>query len=151
MLWYLVGIGIIIGIFWEIAKNKSWNSNTQLAKSSIMFVGDGSYDFDIVGEASYQAALESIAGRSDESAEYYCMATLAPEPSNQYDSNAIRVDIDGKTVGYISRNMTGDFHPLLKGRKAQADAVIVGGWDRGSRGSGNFGVKLDISEPIRIE
>lgn len=149
MLWFLFGVGILGGIIWGVAKSTS-GYKEQLPYSVLTINGDGGFDFDIVGEASYQQALESIAGRSDESAEHYCTATLSPEPSNQYDSNAIRVDINGKTVGYIARGVTAEFHRVLRGRSAQANAIIVGGWSRGSRGSGHFGVKLDIDEPISV-
>ena len=32
-----------------------------------------------------------------------CIAALVPEPSNPYDSNAVMVQIDGRHVGYLSR------------------------------------------------
>ena len=145
MLWIVVaGVALITIIALVVAGFKDASKIVKLASS-------GSYDFDIVGESNYQKALESIAGRSDESAEHYCTATLEHEMFNKYDKRAVKVSIDGKTVGYIARDVTEAFHEVMKGRTATADAIIVGGWSRGKRGSGSFGVKLDLDVPLRIE
>jgi len=65
--------------------------------------GPGTYSLDVVGESNYQDALDEIVGeRTDESAEFYTKAELYLESNNKYDKNAVRVDIDGLTVGYLS-------------------------------------------------
>ncbi|MBC8719309.1 HIRAN domain-containing protein [Ochrobactrum sp. Marseille-Q0166] len=151
MLWFLVGVGVLIGIVWGLAKSTKHDDGLPALSGQIIVSGDGDYDFNVVGESNYQHALEAIAGRSDESAEYYCTAQLIPEPTNEYDKRAIRVDIDGRPVGYIPRDETSDFHNILNGRSASVDAVIVGGWVRGRRGDGHFGVKLDVAYPLRLQ
>lgn len=151
MVWFLVGAACIIAFVFIASKRATGIGRADNVKSNYVIAGDGNYDFDIVGESNYQDALERVAGRSDESAEYYCTAQLVPEPKNPHDNRAIRVDIDGQPVGYISRSETIDFHRVLRGRPASVDAIIVGGWERGKRGRGHFGVKLDIAIPIRME
>lgn len=112
--------------------------------------GDGSYDFDIVGESHYQDALERIVGgRTDESVEFECLASLTCEDDNPYDSNAVAVYINGQKVGHLARPVAVGFRDIQRrhgwvGQIVTADAMIVGGWDRGHRGKGDFGVKLDI-------
>ena len=81
-------------------------------------------------------------------------AELTAEPSNKYDKNAVRIDIQGTTVGYIARNEAAEFQSeLLKisqSRKARCDAVIVGGWiDDDSEG--HYGVKLNLRIPLETE
>src|SRR4051812_44842181 len=77
--------------------------------------GDGSYQFDIVGEASYQAALSQIAGGSTKDGHSLeCVAILAEEPDNPYDKNAIVVAIGGLIVGYIAKYQAGDYKRALR-------------------------------------
>lgn len=112
--------------------------------------GDGSFSFDIVGESHYQDAIEFVAGgRSDASARIRKIAMLVPESDNPHDTNAVRVDIEGRRVGYLSRGDAVRYRNLLKkkglaGLAMTVDALIVGGWDRGNGDRGLFGVKLDL-------
>jgi hypothetical protein len=110
----------------------------------------GTYKFEIVGEASYQAAITAICGgRTEESAQYQTQAVLYLEDSNPYDNKAVRVDINGRTVGYFSRKDARSYRTRLK-RKGQerivykCNALIVGGWRRSRSDQGHFGVKLDL-------
>jgi len=112
--------------------------------------GPGTYSIDIVGESHYQRALESICGgRTEDSQRKEVVATLVHENDNPHDNKAIRIDISGKTVGYLSRDNARDYRKKLKeaghpGITATCSAIIVGGWDRGSGDKGHFGVKLDL-------
>lgn len=117
----------------------------------IRYVGDGTYSENVSGESKYQDALESLVARSEDGAEFETEAWLYPEPTNPHDSKAIRVEICGKTVGYIPRDFTAVYHADLQGGVAVCDALIVGGWDRGKRGRGHFGVKLDVEYPPEYE
>lgn len=108
------------------------------------FEGDGTFDFDIVGESNYQAALERIAGaKTPDGHEHYCEATLRPEPSNPYDKNAVVVQIKGHTVGYLAR-ADAEAYKSQSSKPMRADALIVGGWRYSNGNEGSFGVKLDI-------
>lgn len=100
------------------------------------------YLFDIVGEQSYQANLRKIAGPKQERSKYVeVMARVVSEPFNAYDKNAVKIEINGLTVGYLSR----DDAKLLAGKviNQTVPALINGGWlDDSSEGS--YGVKLGI-------
>lgn len=110
----------------------------------------GKYLFEIVGESHYQSALEKICeGRSGESQSKKATATIVHEDDNPYDNEAIRVDINGLTVGYLSKNDARKYRQALKimgkaGATATCPALIVGGWDRGGKDKGGVGVKLDL-------
>lgn len=112
--------------------------------------GNGEFGFDIVGESYYQEALKAIVGgKTDESVEFECLASLVCEDDNPHDSNAVAIYIQGKKVGHLARPVAAGFRDIQRrhgwtGQVVTADAMIVGGWDRGKRGTGNFGVKLDI-------
>lgn len=107
----------------------------------------GEYATEIVGESHYQKALESLAGgRFEDAAEKHVSAVLIHEDDNAHDSNAVRVDIRGKTVGYLSREDARTWRAKAPGSfRHECPAVIVGGWDRGDGDRGHFGVRLDLT------
>ena len=109
--------------------------------------------FDIVGESHYQAALNRIAGgKTEESVEIDVDVFLISEPENSYDSDAVKVVIDGQKVGHLSRQHTESFHNITRSLgidRAKCEGLIVGGWKRSSDDEGSFGVKLDLKWPIR--
>lgn len=112
--------------------------------------GPGTYAIDVVGESNYQVALEAICGgRTDDGHDITVMATLVHEDDNPHDNKAIRVDIDGETVGYLSRKDARQYRKKIAeagcpGIVATCSAMIVGGWDHGGGDIGHFGVKLDL-------
>ncbi|PPC04345.1 hypothetical protein SOI76_12015 [Acinetobacter pittii] len=100
------------------------------------------YLVDIVGEQSYQANLRKIAGPKQEKSKYVeVMARVVSEPFNAYDKNAVKIEINGLTVGYLSR----DDAKLLAGKviNKTVPALINGGW-LNSDSEGSYGVKLGI-------
>nr|DAR57309.1 MAG TPA: HIRAN protein [Caudoviricetes sp.] len=136
---------LVLAAIWFYLKSRKAKSLT-----GYKVYGDGSFLFDIVGEASYQNNLKAIAGEKEEDGkEYECVAIIRAEPTNPHDSNAIAVGINNKLVGYFDRQTAKRFHTYLKNQNLSIDAVfavnalVVGGWDnRYSRGS--YGVKLDV-------
>jgi hypothetical protein len=117
--------------------------------------GPGTFSVPIVGESHYQPALESICGRRKEEGENKLVqAMLILDDANPVDKLAVRVEINGKTVGHLSREYARQFRSELKkaGRpKAiiSCQAEIRGGWER-QKGKGkdtdrgHYGVWLDL-------
>lgn len=112
-------------------------------------LSEGRFRIHAVGESHYQRGLEEIAGgRSDRGADLETIALLVPEPNNRYDPNAVAVWIEGKTIGYLSRDNAEVLQPEISRLHRQHDrpvacrARIVGGWDRGPGDRGHFGVRL---------
>lgn len=112
--------------------------------------GPGTYEFDIVGESKYQKTLESICGgRTEDGAELQTEAVLFLEDTNPHDNMAVRVDIEGQTVGYLSRKDARSYRKQLQhlghaNITCSCNAMIVGGWERSRSDRGHFGVKLDL-------
>ena len=112
--------------------------------------GPGTYDVDVVGESHYQEALESICGgRTEDSQRLEVEAFLVPESDNPDDSEAVRIEIQDQTVGYLDRETARSFRERmaeigLTPAAAKCSVIIVGGWDRGDGDRGHFGVKLDL-------
>src|SRR2546428_14035176 len=97
--------------------------------------GSGEFALPIVGESHYQEALEAICGpRSDEGEDRLVEARLVLENDKPHDSMAVRVDLQGQSVGYLSREHARQYRKQLeRARHASPDAHcntrIVSGWD----------------------
>jgi hypothetical protein len=102
----------------------------------------------VVGESHYQEALQAICGHRKEEGEHKIVkATVILEDDNPYSNQAVRIDIDGMTVGYLSRHDTPKYRQkLIKTGNANITvtcfAKVVGGWDRGGGDIGYYGVKV---------
>lgn len=107
----------------------------------------------VVGEGSYQKNLAALGGRrtTDGPTNVDFVAGLIREPQNKYDENAIAVQIDGRLVGYLSREDAIRYRPVVDWAAAQnhaiaAQARLTGGWDNG-HSQGSFGVVLHVGSP----
>lgn len=116
---------------------------------------NGGRELEVVGESHYQRALERAAGgRKPAGVNVEVIATLLPEPRNPHDRNAIAIQVNGETVGYLARPVASRYQPVVRrladtGQIGQCRARIVGGWDRGWRDRGNFGIWLDLATPAK--
>lgn len=112
--------------------------------------GPGTFSVCVVGEMQYQSNLEQICGPRNEHGENREEeAQLVHENANPYDPMAIRVDIRALTVGYLSRENARQYRQQLAsaghpGIDAWCKARIRGGWNRGPRDQGLYGVVLDL-------
>lgn len=134
-------IAIIIGVAIWVLLSKKHSGSTSNAQGA-------PYTYDIVGEASYQNNLIKIAGNKEEESKFYeCSAKVISEPTNKYDKDAVKVEINGLTVGYLSRAEA----QRLAGKRINktVPAVINGGWSDGDS-TGHFGVKLAINSVLDL-
>jgi hypothetical protein len=109
--------------------------------------GPGAFALAVVGESHYQESIEEICGpRSEEGEDRRVEARLIREDDNPHDSMAVRVDIQGRTVGYLSREHARLYRKQFEraGYASTCEARIRGGWDRGEGGQGHYGVFLDL-------
>jgi hypothetical protein len=132
-------------------------SEAQVAEIQLdaMELVDGHRDFveiEVVGESHYQDALERLAGPRNEFSKFELVGvTLRCDPDNPHDRYAIRVECQGQLVGYVKRGFCGIFHPAIArrfGGALECAGVIVGGWDRGMRDRGMFGIRVWVHHTI---
>ena len=101
----------------------------------------------VVGESNYQPAIRKACGwEPGTDTSFECFAELVPEPTNRYDPNAVRVDIDGACVGYLSRADAIELGPAISEALAEHSsglvrAVIAG---RAAGETDNLGVFLHL-------
>lgn len=114
--------------------------------------GSGDFALQIVGESHYQNALaEIVGGRTEQGAQLVVNALLIHEDDNPHDSQAVKVQICGYTVGYLNREDARSYRRQLQrqgigGCTVGCKAMIVGGWYRGPDDWGHFGVRLDLPD-----
>ena len=119
-------------------------------KESIFIEGDGGYDLEVVGESNYQKHLKKLcAGYSKEGSRTEVVAKLHHEDRNPHDPKAIRVDINGKTVGYLCREDARLYRKRIKktgheGIIVSCNAKIFGGKKVGLFKKTYFGVWIDL-------
>jgi hypothetical protein len=87
--------------------------------------------------------------RSEEGVDLEVEACVLLENTNPYDPEAVRVDVDGRTVGYLSRTDARAYRRALESvgvaEGLACKGRIRGGWDRGQRDRGHYGIYLDLA------
>lgn len=115
------------------------------------FLIEGDELVPVVGTSHYQPALAEISGRrGDEEIRFETQGTLVPEPDNPHDPNAIAVHVEGRLVGYLSREENPRWQDVVKmladhRHLATAEAMIAGRGPGG--GTSNLGVFLRLPTP----
>ena len=119
-----------------------------------VIVGDGEFEFRVVGTMRHQFELERIAGaRTRRGYHRKCAALLVRQPDNPFDRHAVAVVIGGIEVGFLDREDARDFGSILRASRfvdAACEAEIVGGWERAAEDRGYVGVRLNACLPFRI-
>lgn len=107
------------------------------------FVLEGDDLVRVVGTSHYQPALLELSGRQgDEEVRLTKVAVLVPEPDNPHDPNAIAVKIDGRLVGYLSREENTRWADVAARGDIGCEAMIAG-----RSGIGILGVFLRVPTP----
>jgi HIRAN domain len=97
----------------------------------------------VVGTSHYQDAMLELAPReADEAIRVEKVAVLVPEPDNPHDPNAIAVHIDGRLVGYLSREENVRWKDVVADNEIAGEAMIAG-----KGGTTGLGVFLRLPTP----
>lgn len=153
---YLILAGVVVAILWmgsAWAKSRPPGAGSAMAarfdEPSPTLRQTGKYFRQVVGESHYRPALASITGnRILPGLGMKAMAALVCENDNRFDTNAVRVDVRGKTVGYLSREDALDYRRRLRdagmGESTQWVAARIGGGGEGR----HYGVYLDLPDRL---
>jgi hypothetical protein len=105
------------------------------------------YNYDVVGESFQRDHLTALirAHSAFESGEIYSIAVLELEPTNPFDSNAVKVVVEGTQVGYIPKFDSPAVTEMVKrSGKSSYEVPVRIGWDTNSP-SPLIGVKLALT------
>ncbi len=102
-----------------------------------------------IKQLAQENAIDAKAGLDSKA--YILRAYLIPTDDNPYDSSAVRVDINHRTVGYLNQEEARSFRRRLDEAKLSdqittCNAIIIGG-SEGDRKTFSYDVKLDM-EPL---
>jgi len=93
-------------------------------RESVFVPGSGQYDLEAIGESRRQKYLEALCGgHSRKGSKQEVLAKLHYENGNPSDKNAIRVVVNGGTVGYLSPENASLYRKKIE--KAGQDGIIV--------------------------
>lgn len=110
---------------------------------------------EVVGESHYYAGIQDIVSRYSpaETGELHLHAHLAPERWNQADPNAVRVEIDGSTVGYIpedeAESLAATLGPIHQAgaQVLEAPARLWWRWNAGAAYGSDYIASVSIDLP----
>lgn len=130
------------------SQNKS--SKASIQSSARVITGLKSFPLDVVGESHYQDALRQIAGGYRRDSQTLAVtAAIALDPDNQFDPHAVRVEIDGQTVGFIPAKQAHRVGGFMRDQgvdSAGVEAQVRGGWRTNQYDQGHFGVRLKMPQ-----
>jgi hypothetical protein len=120
-----------------------------------ILVGNLNYQLQIAAVEHFQKTLDTICGGYKRGGVRRLeTAWLILDNKNTRDKNAIRVEIRGRQVGYLSAEAAARYRWQLMERNTpnadgQCQAVIIGGWLSSDGRKGDFEVWLDTPSLIR--
>ena len=124
-------------------------------KDSVLFdsgsqgFDDGEYTYEVVGESYQRDHLTALirAHNAFETGQILSTAVLEMEPTNEFDSSAVKVVVEGTQVGYIPKFDSPTVTEMIKksGKKVYEVPVRIG-WDTNSP-SPLIGVRLALRLP----
>lgn len=136
-----------LGLFWfgwRRRARRAIRENISPAMPRRVMRSKAEFPLEVVGESYYQENLERISGpRTEDGVDLVVDAILHPDNTNPHDPHAVRVEIDGKIVGHLSRDDAKIFRDKFQAAQG-CKANVRGGWDRGHGDRGDYGVRLDF-------
>jgi len=133
-----------MGIFGNRFKSKG----KQQESVEISMGSDDDYNFDVVGESFQRDHLVALLKKHEviNDGSFLTPAMLVLEPSNIFDSNAVKVMVEGVQVGYIPKILSGDVTKKITGKGVTEYEVPARlGWDTDNP-MPLIGVRLNMSE-----
>jgi hypothetical protein len=110
---------------------------------------DSEYVYDVVGESYQRDHLTALirAHKAFDTGQILSTAVLEMEPTNEFDSSAVKVVVEGTQVGYIPKFDSPAVTEMIKksGKKVYEVPVRIG-WDTNSP-SPLIGVRLALTLP----
>ena len=135
--------------FIKAAESMNDVTDSVLFDSGSLGFDDGEYTYEVVGESYQRDHLTALirAHNAFEIGQILSTAVLEMEPSNPFDSSAVKVVVEGTQVGYIPKFDSPAVTEMIKmsGKKVYEVPVRIG-WDTNSP-SPLIGVRLALTLP----
>jgi hypothetical protein len=135
--------------FMKAAESMHDVKDSALIDSGSEPLDDSEYVYDVVGESYRRDNLTALirAHKAFDTGQIFSTAVLEMEPTNEFDSSAVKVVVEGTQVGYIPKFDSPAVTEMIKksGKKVYEVPVRIG-WDTNSP-SPLIGVRLALNLP----
>lgn len=102
----------------------------------------------VVGESNYFTALQTIWQKTNPKDRPE--AVFVPERGNKFDENAVRVEIMGKTVGYLRKDVAAKYRTEIGDISTCCTARLSGGFELENGEKANIGVSVNFKQPFGL-
>jgi len=147
-------LAVLAIVVWYLTRSSSSNATSPISLTPPIALHAwperGEYDFEVVGESKYQHVLKALRDTvPDPNESVTGTAILVPEDSNPHDNKAVKVTVQGLTIGYLSREDARSYRRRLAAMKlglvpASCGYVITGGYLLKDGSRAHFGAQLDM-------
>lgn len=115
------------------------------------FVKGRGWTVEVVGELQYHHSLLKQYRRAGGiEHDVKTVAVLVPDNANSFDRHAIKIEIGGDLVGYLTRERAAEYRRAVGNVRGACSAKIVGGYEMEDGTRARFGVKLNLAWPPRL-
>jgi hypothetical protein len=140
----LLGAGSVAWLFYKKSSRVAPISN----QPPLRLQGNGTYEFAVLGVSHYRPALEKLCD-VDQRDPKTVEAVLVPEDTNARDKNAVRVEIQGRTVGYLPPDLSEAYRKRLAesgypGARSICKAQLIVRMHSSMGGHADYSVRLDL-------
>lgn len=146
----LLLLAVVVFWFFRPRKRNAATADALTPEPVIDWPEIGGYEVEVTGESHYQHALQAIAGEhGDDAVELATKALLVPDDANPYDNKAVKVLVESRQVGHLSRDDARSYRRRLAAKKqgvvtAQCGALVMGGFIGRDGKRASYGVRLDL-------
>lgn len=130
-IWLWAVVLVAAYVLWRLVKPGRGVQTQHTTQSEVLALPPyaGAYrDLDIVGESFRQDEIEQLWSTGSDGT---FTAVLIPEDDNPHDENAVRVEVEGLHVGYLSRECAKDYRSHMGDQQCAVPVHLVqGGEDK---------------------
>jgi hypothetical protein len=119
-------------------------------RSPAEFVHGSGWIVEVVGEAQYQGELRKQSRRvGGTKHDVQVRAVLVPDDADRFDGNAVRVEIGGDLVGFLTPERAAEYRRAVGNVSGACSAKIIGGREVEKEGRARC-VRLNLTWPPRF-
>ncbi len=129
-------------------KNPRKQRKHSYEENAPIIVREDDYSSIVAGTSHYQDELLSICGGHNRHGHgHETVAMLVRDPENLHDPNAIKVEIEGRCIGFLPKQRAEQVAAEMDSEgfsRSRVAAQVVGGWRTNQYDQGSFGVRLKM-------
>lgn len=149
---FIISLLVLAFVLWKVVGGPELFGsapNVTRPKGTHHWQGSGTFKSDVAGKSFYQDAIGRVASTAGDGEVTVLLARLIPEGYNRDEEFAVRVELNGNRIGYLSKTDAPKFRRKLTTEKIGAQVTTCNAKIRGDGAGGkdmksSYGVFLDI-------